>query len=95
MIRPIFIEIITLCLQETAAAQEFHKSNVFVDFFDFLSTEFAAGSKPPSNDNYRKGLILRRNNVIRERVESRSCDQGRRKNDSFTFLATVPICCLQ
>ena len=29
-------------------------SNIPVDFFLFLSTEFAAYSKPPSRDNHRK-----------------------------------------
>ena len=28
-------------------------SNVPVDFFEFLSTKFAACSKPPSRDNYK------------------------------------------
>ena len=31
-----------------------------------------------------KRLIQGRNNVIRVRVEPRLCDQGRRKNDTFT-----------
>ena len=33
--------------------------NVPVDFFEFLSTEFAACSKPPSKDNYRKAVYPR------------------------------------
>ena len=37
-----------------------------------------------------KRLIQGRNNVIRVRVELRSFDQGRRKNDAFTHLATLP-----
>ena len=34
-------------------------SDVPVDFFEFLSTEFAACSKPPSRDNYRKASYPR------------------------------------
>ena len=41
-----------------------------------------------------KRLIQRRNNVTRVRVEPRSCDHGRCKNDSFTLSATLPICML-
>ena len=37
-----------------------------------------------------KRLIQGRNNVTRVRVEPRSFDQGRRKNDAFTHSATVP-----
>ena len=37
-----------------------------------------------------KRLIQGRNNVTRARVEPRSFDQGRRKNDAFTYLATLP-----
>ena len=37
-----------------------------------------------------KRVIQGRNNVTRVRVEPRSFDQGRRKNDAFTFLATLP-----
>ena len=37
-----------------------------------------------------KRLIQGRNNVIRVRVEPRSFDQGRRKNDAFTHSATLP-----
>ena len=36
-----------------------------------------------------KRLIQRRNNVIKVEVESRSCDQGRRKNDAFTHSASL------
>ena len=31
-------------------------SNISVDIFEFLSTEFAACSKPPSIDNHRKAF---------------------------------------
>ena len=34
-------------------------NNVPVDFFEFLSTEFAACSKPSSRDNPRKASYLR------------------------------------
>ena len=36
-----------------------------------------------------KHLILGRNSVTRVRVEPRSFDQGRRKNDALTHLATL------
>ena len=39
-----------------------------------------------------KRLIQGRNNVTRVRVEPRSFDQGRRKNDAFTHSATLPTC---
>ena len=35
-------------------------------------------------------LFQGRNNVARVRVEPRSCDQGRRENDTFTLSATQP-----
>ena len=38
-----------------------------------------------------KRLIQGRNSVTRVRVEPRSFDQGRRKNDAFTYSATLPI----
>ena len=38
-----------------------------------------------------KRLIQGRNNVTRVRVEPRSFDQGRRKNDAFTHSATLPL----
>ena len=37
-----------------------------------------------------KRLIQGCNNVTRVRVEPRSIDQDRRKNDAFTHLATLP-----
>ena len=37
-----------------------------------------------------KRLIQERSNVTWMRVEPRSCDQSRRKNDAFTQLATLP-----
>ena len=58
-------------------------------FLRSLSTEFAACSKPPSRDNHRKRLIQGRNNVTRVRVEPRSFNQGRHKNNAFTYAATL------
>ena len=40
-----------------------------------------------------KRLIQGRNSVTRVRVEPRSFDQGRRKNDAFTYSATLPTWC--
>ena len=37
-----------------------------------------------------KRLIQGRNSMTRVRVEPRSFDQGRRKNDAFTYSATLP-----
>ena len=37
-----------------------------------------------------KRLIQGRNSVTRVRIEPRSFDQGRRKNDAFTHSATLP-----
>ena len=39
-----------------------------------------------------KRLVQGRNNVTRVRVEARSCDQGRRKNDAFSPLPIRPRC---
>ena len=64
--------------------------NVSVDFFEFLSTEFDICSKPPNRDNHRKASIQARSNVTRARVEPRSCDHGRCKNEAFTVPAAVP-----
>ena len=61
-----------------------------VDFFEFLSTEFAACSKQPKAEIIiLKRLAQGRNNVIKVRVEHRSSDQGRRKNDAFTLTASL------
>ena len=38
-----------------------------------------------------KRLILGRNNATRVRVEPRSCDRRRRKNDAFAISATLPV----
>ena len=56
--------------------RSFQWSNVPADFFEYLPTEFAACSKPPSRDNHRKAFYPRHNNVTRVGVEPRSCDQG-------------------
>ena len=37
-----------------------------------------------------KGFIQGRNNVNRVRIEARSCNQDRRKNDAFIFSAMLP-----
>ena len=39
-----------------------------------------------------KRLVQGRSNVTRVRVEARSCDQGRRKNDAFSPLPIRPRC---
>ena len=39
-----------------------------------------------------KRLIQRHNKIARVRVESKSCDQSRRKNDVFALLATLSTC---
>ena len=39
--------------------RNFQRSKVSVDFFDFLSKEFAACSKPPNRDNHRKAYYPR------------------------------------
>ena len=59
-------------------------------FFEFLSMEFAACSKPPSRDNHQKASDPRTPHRDQMRVEPRSFDQGRRKKDAFTHLVTLP-----
>ena len=39
--------------------RSYQRSNVSVDFFEFLFTKFAACSKPPSRDNHHKSLYPR------------------------------------
>ena len=76
------------CLEECAPTWSFQQSNVPVDFFKFLSTEFAACSNcHQAKITIVKRRIQGRNYVIRVRVEPRSCDQGRRKYDVFTLTA--------
>ena len=47
---------------------EFPVIQCFCDFFEFLPTEFAACSKPPSKDNHRK--------VSYPRTQQREQDAG-------------------
>ena len=69
----------------------FQWSNVPVDFYKFLPTEFAACSKPPQAEiTIVKHLVRGRNNVTRMRVEPISCDHVGRKNDAFALSATLP-----
>ena len=53
-----------------------------MDFFEFSSTEFVLFQNRQAEIIIVKRLIQGRNNVIRFRVEPRSCDQHRRKNDA-------------
>ena len=64
-------------------------SIVPVDFFEFLSTEFAVRSKPQAEIIIVKRLVQERNNVTRVRVQPRSCDQGRSESDAFTHSAML------
>ena len=50
---------ITARLENPHLLRNFPWSNVPVDFFEFLSTKFAACSKPPSRDNHRKASYPR------------------------------------
>ena len=63
---------------------------MLVYFFEFLSTEFAAGRSNPAEVIIVKRLIQGRNNVTRVRIQPKLCDQCRRKNDAFTLSATLP-----
>ena len=58
--------------------RSFQCSQVPVNFFEFLSTEFAACSKPPSRDNHRKASYPRTQERDQSGVEHRSHDHGRR-----------------
>ena len=68
MIRTLFIAITPSWLEEHATASKFPVIQCFCDFFEFLSTEFAA-CKPPSRDNHRKASHPRCNNVTRVLAE--------------------------
>ena len=57
------------------------------DFFEFLSTGYAACLKPPVEIIIVKRLIQRHNNVTRIWVEPRSYDQSHRKNDGFITIS--------
>ena len=50
-----------------------------MDFFEFLSTEFAVCSKPPNGNNYRKASYPRTKQHDQVEVELTSYDQSRRK----------------
>ena len=50
---------IRTCLRVSDDLKRNALRNVPVDFFEFLSTEFAACSKPPSRDNHRKASYPR------------------------------------
>ena len=43
----------------TCLGVSYDSINVSVDFFEYLFSEFAACSKPPSRDNHRKASYLR------------------------------------
>ena len=57
----------------------FEWSNVSVDFFEFLTTEFAACSKPPSRDDHRKASYPR----TQQRDQSRGWTQIMRSGSSL------------
>ena len=72
--------------------KSFRWFNVPVDFSEFLSTEFAACSKPPSKDtsNDRTASYPRTQQHDQGGgLNSWSCDQSRRENDAFTLSATL------
>ena len=48
-----------------------------MNFFEFLSTEFVAGSMPQSGDNHCKASYLRTQQCDEGAGEHKSCDQGR------------------
>ena len=61
-----------------------------MNFFEFLSTEFAACLKPPAEIIIVKRFFQRHNTVTRVWVEPRSYDQSYRKNNGFiTILASL------
>ena len=58
---------------------------ILVDFFEFLSADFAACQSRQEEIIIVKRFIYGRNNMTKVRVKSRSCNQGRRKNSAFTL----------
>ena len=66
-------------------------SSVPMDFFKFLSTEFAACSKPPSRDNHRKASYPR----TQQRDQGADRTQIKRrlyqKNDAASPTTLAPI----
>ena len=65
--------------------RSFRWFNVPVNFFEFLSTEFAACSKPPIRDNHCKAFYPRMQQRDQDADWTGSCDKDRRKNDAFTL----------
>ena len=63
----------------------FKSSKVPGDFSEFLSTEFAACSKPPGKDNHLKASYPSTHQRGRVQIKPRLCNQGSRKNDAFTL----------
>ena len=83
----------TMCWEKSEPAQEFLTIQCSCGFLRILATEVAAYSKLPSRAKViilKRRLIQRRNNMTRVGIKPRSYDQGRRKNDAFILLATVP-----
>ena len=88
----LIIAISTSCWEKSAPALEFPVIQCIVNFFEFLSTEFAAFSKPPSRYNHRKvshPYSTGGNNNTKVRVEPRSCNQGRPRNDALILSAKL------
>ena len=69
--------------------RSFQWSNVLVDLFEFLLTEFVACSKPPSRNNYHKVSYPRMQQCDQGGVEPESCNHDRRKSDVFTLSTTL------
>ena len=86
-IRALFIAMTLHAWRNPHLLRSFQWSNVPVNFFKFLSTEFAACLKPPAEIIIVKRLIQRHNNVTRVWVEPRSCDRSHRKNDGFITIS--------
>ena len=62
-----------------------------VDFFEFFPLNLLLIQSLQAEIIIVKRLIQKRNNVTWIGVELRSCNHGRRKNDSFTLSATLLI----
>ena len=69
--------------------RSFHWSNVNVDFFKILSTEFAARLKPPSRNNHSKAFNSRTQQRDQDVGWTQTCNH-RRENNIFTLSATLP-----
>jgi len=76
--------------------KEFSISDFFRLLLWLFTTEFAAYSKPPSRDNYRKALYPRTQQHVgyneggSEISITRSWSHGRYKNGALTLSATLP-----